>query len=232
MLRARGTTLAMYTLSGAAGLMYEVAWTRLLTLELGHTVAAASTVLAAFMGGLAIGAWAAGHARSRSRQSLLRTYAVLEIMIAVAALLVPIVLRASIPLLAWAYADGEAATRFAVIRIALSFLLIGLPSAAMGATFPIIASAVARSVRDAGILYAANTAGAATGAIAAGFWLIPSFGLNATTWTGVALNLAAAAGATWIAGRGIDGVDSGKEDTSQLRGRRSDTGEYSPALAA
>jgi spermidine synthase len=54
MLRARGTTLALYTLSGAAGLVYEVAWTRLLTLELGHTVAAASIVLAAFMGGLAI----------------------------------------------------------------------------------------------------------------------------------------------------------------------------------
>ena len=231
MVRARATTLVLYTLSGAAGLVYEVAWTRLLTLELGHTVAAASTVLAAFMGGLAIGAWAAGHTRSRSRRSLLRTYAALEVLIAAAALLVPVVLRASVPLLAWAYADGEAATRFAVIRIAVSFLLIGFPSAAMGATFPIVASAVVRSVRDAAVLYAANTAGAATGAIAAGFWLVPSFGLRATTWIGVALNVLAAAGAVWIGGSRIDDLDVQKEETSR-RVRPSDAGEYSPALAA
>jgi spermidine synthase len=52
----RGVFVGAYAASGAAALIYEVAWTRLLTLHLGHTVAAASTVLAAFMGGLAIGA--------------------------------------------------------------------------------------------------------------------------------------------------------------------------------
>ena len=51
--------LVLYAASGAAALVYEVAWTRLLTLQMGHTVAAASTVLAAFMGGLAVGAWIA-----------------------------------------------------------------------------------------------------------------------------------------------------------------------------
>ena len=47
-------------------------------------------------------------------------------------------------------------------------------------------------------LYAVNTTGAAAGAIAAGFWLIPAYGLRATTWSAVALNLAAAAGALWL----------------------------------
>src|SRR5437773_3760865 len=56
----RRVLIALYTASGAAALVYEVVWTRLLTLQLGHTVAAASTVLAAFMGGLAIGASIAG----------------------------------------------------------------------------------------------------------------------------------------------------------------------------
>src|SRR5438034_5062211 len=56
----RRILLVLYSASGAAALVYEVTWTRLLTLQLGHTVAAASTVLAAFMGGLAIGAWIAG----------------------------------------------------------------------------------------------------------------------------------------------------------------------------
>src|SRR5581483_6322794 len=56
----RRVFVGLYAASGAAALVYEVTWTRLLTLQLGHTVAAASTVLAAFMGGLAAGAWMAG----------------------------------------------------------------------------------------------------------------------------------------------------------------------------
>src|SRR5262252_10095920 len=64
--------VACYAASGAAALIYEVTWTRLLTLHIGHTVAAVSTVLAAFMGGLAAGASLAGRrppARSRSLQA-------------------------------------------------------------------------------------------------------------------------------------------------------------------
>ena len=59
----RGPFLALFAVSGAAALIYEVVWTRLLTLQMGHGVAAASTVLAAFMGGLAIGAASAGRDR-------------------------------------------------------------------------------------------------------------------------------------------------------------------------
>src|SRR5258707_1323540 len=61
--RGRNLFVLLYAASGAAALVYEVTWTRLLTLQLGHTVAAASTVLAAFMGGLAVGAWLAGSVR-------------------------------------------------------------------------------------------------------------------------------------------------------------------------
>ncbi len=56
----RGLFLLLFAVSGAAALIYEVVWTRLLTLHLGHGLAAASAVLAAFMGGLAAGAGAAG----------------------------------------------------------------------------------------------------------------------------------------------------------------------------
>jgi spermidine synthase len=185
----------IYAASGAAALIYEVTWTRQLTLQLGHTVAAASTVLAAFMGGLALGAWVAGRRPSPS----LRVYAVLEILIAAAALLLPFALAASVPALAWAYADGTAAATFSIVRVAISLLLVGVPAAAMGATFPIATTWFARNAADTGILYAANTAGAATGAIAAGFFLIPALGLRASTWIGVALNIAAAAGAWWLA---------------------------------
>ena len=81
MAQRRRLFVLLYAASGAAALVYEVTWTRLLTLQLGHTVAAASTVLAAFMGGLAVGAWVAG----KRRASTLRSYVVLEIVVAISA---------------------------------------------------------------------------------------------------------------------------------------------------
>ena len=111
-------------------------------------------------------------------------------------------------------------------------MLVGIPAAAMGATFPIAANwfAVGRDPYAAGVLYAANTAGAATGAIAAGFFLIPAIGLRATTWVGVALNVLAAAGAWWLStttqsnrrARGDRGEDTvvNKEREASLRAPR------------
>ena len=137
---ARRLLVVLYAASGAAALVYEVTWTRLLTLQLGHTVAAASTVLAAFMGGLALGAWLAGTLVDDNRRlDAMRAYAALEIIIAVSALVLPFALRATVPALAWAYADGTAPARFAVVRVAISLVLLGIPAAAMGATFPLAA---------------------------------------------------------------------------------------------
>ncbi|MCC7416942.1 MAG: fused MFS/spermidine synthase [Acidobacteria bacterium] len=210
MLSGRRVFVGAYAGSGAAALIYEVAWTRLLTLQLGHTVAAASTVLAAFMGGLALGAAVAGRfsdsaltAAAHARR--LRRYAALEIFVAIVALLLPLALAAAVPALAWAYADGSAPARFALVRVAISLALLCIPAAAMGATFPIAAEWFAgqrpqgSSAADAGLLYAANTAGAAVGAILGGFFLIPAIGLHGTIWIGVALNLVAAAIAFWLA---------------------------------
>src|SRR3989442_13918589 len=86
MISARRLFILLYAASGAAALVYEVAWTRLLTLQMGHTVAAASTVLAAFMGGLAVGAWIAGLTAVRTAAQRLRAYAALEGLIALSAL--------------------------------------------------------------------------------------------------------------------------------------------------
>jgi len=197
--------LLAYAASGAAALIYEVAWTRLLTLYLGHGVAAASTVLAAFMGGLAIGAaWGGPRADRAARGDALRLYAGLEVAIAALALLVPLAVAAATPLLARAYADGNGGLSFAVLRLAVSLLVVAVPAVAMGATFPVVArwyvADAAAATRGAGALYAANTVGAALGALLAGFVLLPTLGLRATTWVGVALNLVVAA-AAWILAR-------------------------------
>lgn len=202
----RGAFFIVFAVSGAAALIYEVVWTRVLTLHLGHGLAAASAVLAAFMGGLAAGAGAAGRIAGRfDRATAIRVYAGLEIAIALLAILLPLLLTALRPVLAAAYADGSGGTAFGLLRLVTSILLLTAPAACMGATFPIASRWMVRTAsmaaQDAGALYAANTLGAAAGAIAAGFFLIPALGLSGSTYAGVALNLLAAGGAVVLAGR-------------------------------
>src|SRR5262245_53384276 len=224
MLQPRRVVVALYAASGAAALVYEVVWTRLLTLQMGHTVAAASTVLAAFMGGLALGSWLGGRfddaVRRRSSgpaHARLRAYAACEAAIAIAAIALPAILATFVPLLAWAYRDGLTPMTFGVVRVVLAAALLVVPATAMGATFPIAVGWYADGTADAGWLYATNTAGAAAGALATGFWLIPSIGLRGTTWIGVVLNIVAAAGALWLASRS-GGLEHG---STSRRGRAS-----------
>jgi len=203
-LRAR-SFIVCYLLSGAAALLYEVAWLRLLTLSMGHTTAAAGAVLAAFMGGLAAGAWASGRAAQRmSRRRALRVYAALEATIALCALAMPSALGAMRPLLAWAYANGNGGGLFDLVRLGTSIVMVALPAAAMGASYPVgVVAGRDPGSQNAGELYAANTFGAALGAALTGFVLLPALGLFGTTLVGVGLNAVAATGALLLSGAGL-----------------------------
>src|SRR5438128_9594577 len=90
--QTRRTLLLLFVLSGAAGLIYQVVWFRMLSLVLGSAVQTAAAVLAAFMGGLAAGAWAIGRWSVRIRDPL-RAYALLEALTGIAAWLTPAALR-------------------------------------------------------------------------------------------------------------------------------------------
>jgi spermidine synthase len=199
--------LAAYTCSGIAGLVYEVSWTRLLTLHIGHTTAAASAVVAAFMGGLALGAAIAGRFASRlTLRQCLYAYAILEALVAAIALVLPFELRASTPLLAWAYRDGAGGWLFPAVRFAAAFLLILAPAVALGATFPLAvrwftSRSDAAPASGGGILYALNTGGAAAGAVLSGFVLIPAAGVSGSILFGVAISAIAAGAVLVIASR-------------------------------
>src|ERR1700674_563927 len=105
--------LAAYACSGLAGLIYEVSWTRLLTLYMGHTTAATSTVVAAFMGGLAAGAALGGRFASRlTFRQVLLSYAALESVVVLMAIVIPFELTALRHLLAWSYRDGASGALF------------------------------------------------------------------------------------------------------------------------
>lgn len=196
--------LAAYAASGLAGLVYEVSWTRVLTLQLGRGLAASSTVLAAYMGGLALGAALAGRVASEmSPRRALRAYAVLEVSVALLAIAIPFELRLLTPLFASAYGDDAGGAWFGIVRVGVSVLLLLLPSLALGATFPLAvrgsAALPGSPVALPGRLYAANTIGAAVGAVVSGFVLLPSLGVLGTLACGVAISGCAAAAAFTIA---------------------------------
>jgi spermidine synthase len=195
-----------FAASGAAALIYETTWTRLLTLFMGHTVAAASTVLAAFMGGLALGAALAGRiATTMPRADAIRAYAALEIAIAVFAIALPWELDLLQPVVAAAYADGNGGAMFALVRLICALAVVTLPAVAMGATLPLAirwhAGNAMSAGHDTGMLYAANTLGAAVGAVLSGFVLLPALGMRLTTFVGVVLNVLSAAIGWWLAKR-------------------------------
>jgi spermidine synthase len=218
--------LLAYTCSGMAGLVYEVSWTRLLTLYIGHSTAAAAAVVAAFLGGLALGAAAGGSVASRwTRQRALRSYIWLELGVAAAALALPFEVRALAPLLSWAYGSDGSGLVFPTVRLATCLAIVLLPAAALGATFPMairwFASDTGRAAPLSGALYALNTAGAAAGALLAGFVLIPSIGISGTTLVGVAGSVVAAI-SVWLVQRATPIEPSGPlpKDESPTSPRR------------
>ena len=189
--------LTLFVLSGAAGLVYEIVWTRMLTLVFGNTVHAASTVIASFMGGLALGSWFFGRMADR-RKDMLRLYGILEAGIGIFALLIPFFLRGLNVVYGGLFtAFGEQTTPFFAARFVLSMLLLLIPTILMGATLPILTrffvSRRASLGREVAKLYALNTLGATAGCFAAGFLLIEKLGVTASNYVAAAISLTVAA---------------------------------------
>ena len=211
-MRARGkaevgvrlASLLLAVVTGFGGLVYEVAWQRVLATLLGSHSEATAAVLAIFLGGLAAGyrlfgeasrRWSARAAATRRPARLLLRYGAVEAAIGAGALAFPARFagtRALSGLLP--HEIGAAGFAFDVL---LSALLIGPPAVLMGGTIPLLTQALARSLEDAtrlhALVYAANTAGAFAGALAAGFWLVPELGLVGVLRLAAALNLTAGA---------------------------------------
>lgn len=183
-----------FVLSGATGLIYEVLWARMLGLVFGATTLAVSTVLAAFMGGLALGSALAGKLAQKIKKPL-SVYGLMEILIAVYALLVPLLFRwiDHVYALIWQQLQPGYFS-FSLWRFFLSCLVLLVPTTLMGATLPVLAAALVRSSgRDSNSvtrLYACNLAGAIVGTLAAGFVLLPWLGIRTTIGVAAALNVA------------------------------------------
>jgi len=184
--------LVVFLLSGGAGLIHEVVWARLLGHLFGATTLAVCTVLAAYMGGLALGSYWIGR-RIEGLRDRRRTYALLEIGIGIFALLVPLLLHLTEPLYGaiWRRYHFSFAV-LSVFRFVLAGGLLVVPTFMMGATFPVLADYLAGR-RERAVapqwLYAVNLAGAVLGTGVAGFVLMPTLGVWRTIIAGAMVNI-------------------------------------------
>jgi spermidine synthase len=185
---------ACFLASGAAGLLYELVWSKQLAYLLGSSLRSAAIVVAAFLAGLAIGARVLGAPLARGA-SPGRRYALLEAAVAVTGFAVLPVLRALDGPVGQLYrALGGESLAFAFARGGLLFAVLLVPAALMGATLPVLVARCERGTVGPGLawLYAVNTLGAVVGSLAGGFVLLPGLGLGLTTLVAAALNLFAA----------------------------------------
>jgi spermidine synthase len=182
-----------FLVSGSTGLIYEVVWIRLLGLVFGHTVFAVTTVLAAFMAGLAAGSFVAGRLIDRHARPL-RLYGALEIGVGLFCLGVPFVL----PALEWIYLAlatklGLSLLTLTLAQFAVLFGVLLVPTTLMGATLPVLARFFVQDEqslgRRVGLLYALNTLGAVIGTALAGYLLLPTFGMRGTVYLAVTINV-------------------------------------------
>jgi len=189
--------LVLFFLSGACGLVYEVVWMRMLTLVLGATAIATSTILASFFSGLALGSLVFGRVVDRGRNPL-RVYAALEAGIGACAFLMPFAFAGVTGIYVWASQQlGPDFVGLHFLRFALAFVVLLVPSTLMGGTLPVMVPFFARSWagvgRQVGRLYAVNTFGAVVGAFSAGFFLILILGVNESAYLAGTINLTIAA---------------------------------------
>jgi spermidine synthase len=182
-----------FILSGATGLIYEILWARMLGLVFGATTLAVSTVLAAFMGGLALGSALAGRLGARIARPI-RAYGLFEIGIALYALTVPFMFAVVDDLYAvlW-HQFNPSFFVFSVLRFLLSGLILLVPTTLMGATLPVLSAALLRSegATSASVtrLYTRNLVGAICGSIVAGFILLPNLGVRGTIYAASIINI-------------------------------------------
>lgn len=191
----RGTqraAVALFLISGFAGLVYQVLFSKALALTFGSTSTATYTVLATYMGGMALGAWLGG-ALAERRGDALRLYGLCELGIGLFCLATPALFRAiqDVYVAAASGIPADAAV-LTVFRVGLGALSLAVPTLLMGMTLPLLARFFGGHASlgvPVAILYSANTLGAALGALLAAYVIIPGLGIFKTTLLAAAANL-------------------------------------------
>src|SRR3989449_852654 len=194
----------LFFLSGATGLVYELLWVRVLYQTFGSTIQSVTTVVAAYMGGLGLGAWLFGRRVDRHPRPA-ALYGRLELAIGAFGAVSPFVLA----LVHRFYLGAAGALQLGggasmALRFGLAALVLLVPTTLMGGTLPVLTRAFMASDRGelpraVGLLYGLNTLGAVVGTALAGFFLIEYAGIRASLWGTALLNLALGVAALAVA---------------------------------
>jgi len=207
--------LVLFFCSGATALVYEVVWSKFLSQIFGSTIYAQTVVLAAFMGGLALGNKIFGRRADRLRQPV-RVYGCLEIAIGLYAFFFPSLDR-------WVdrifVAVGTGLAEHPGWLLAwkgfLSAALLLGPTILMGGTLPLLAAWLQKFSSDAGrrsaLFYSVNSLGAVVGAGLAGFWLVQNLGLVSSLQMTAMVNVIIGATAGWLSRTRLIGIASPAE---------------------
>jgi predicted membrane-bound spermidine synthase len=188
--------IALFFVSGVAALIYQVCWQRLLFQTFGVDIESVTIIVSTFMLGLGVGALLGGQLSDRFPDRALAMFALFELAVAVFGVFSPWLIRGV----------GAATVRGSLpVIAAVNFVLLLFPTMLMGATLPILVTHVMRHYRSIGVsiglLYFANTLGAALGAALTGMLVLYYLGLAATICLAAALNLLVSA-AVWFGVRG------------------------------
>lgn len=201
--RAVLTYSFLFFFSGATGLIYQLLWVRVLYQSFGSTIQSITTVVAAYMGGLGLGAWLFGRIADRSRRPA-ALYGWLEVAIGLFGVVSPLILalvhRAYLVTAGSFELGGPASI---ALRFGLAALVLLVPTTLMGGTLPVLTRAFTGDDRASlrpslGHLYGLNTLGAMAGTALAGFWLIEFVGVRTSLLITAALNLAIGGVAIWV----------------------------------
>jgi predicted membrane-bound spermidine synthase len=183
----------LFLVSGAAALIYQVCWQRLLFESVGTDIDSVTIIVSTFMLGLGLGALAGGEIVDRYPQRTLQLFALIEIATGVFGFCSPWLIRVT----SSATVNGSLAT-----IAAANFALLLIPTTLMGATLPILVAHVVRLYKNLGVsvgtLYCANTLGAALGAALTGFFVLYYVGLKSTIYIAATLNVCVSMG-VWLA---------------------------------
>ncbi len=211
----------IFILSGASALIYEVIWMRQLTLVFGSTVFATSTVLTAFMAGLALGSYYFGRKIDESNMSPLKLYAILEAGIGGFCILWPLLLTLLTGLYVLIFRNITSEFySLSIIRFILTFGILLIPSTLMGGTLPVLTRFFVKRLEqlgtNIGILYALNTFGAVVGTVAAGFILIEAVGVTWSLRVAIIINIVVTLVALILAKQAQD-IDVDESDQSEAQ---------------
>jgi spermidine synthase len=185
----RSLAIAIFFASGAAGMVYEISWSRQFGNVFGHTAYTGAMVLSSFLGGMAVGYWLAGKYRGRNP---LAAYGVLEIVAALWVCVVPWLLQFGSQTVLGSLDPGPLGM-YNAARVVFCFVILLPATAALGGTWPLMAAFLSprgsSSAQWLSFGYATNTAGAMMGSVLATAYLLVIVGVTQSSYLAAIVSL-------------------------------------------